>query len=837
MKELRKQLRFQAVTMLISFATVLFLLSGVSVEPAEQLPLEPKQVALPVPGTALPVAEIAPRAAEASNILRTLESQLTPSPALETIRKELPQFNDHVNQLLEGTSEILQEQPPLATLQAQRQIWEAMRLHANDWLKALTDRAVQLRDGLNRLAGLQETWMKTDESARTANAPDAILEQSGGVLAAITKAQQGFQAQRSNILDLQNRVAEALGRCSNVVAQIGLAQKEAVGGILVRDGLPIWSPHLWVQAQSSRYFRFRATIGNCREDIQQYLSNPSAGMRLHVGIFLGLMLLLWAARWRVDRWKRAGDSVPSAAAVFDHPFAAALICMWFVAAGPVSPTPQTVKSLMQMAALVPMIRLAQPVIDRRVHPGLYALAILFTIDVVRRTFEGLPLVGQGALLLETAAGILTMGWLLTRGQLRRAREMAKGLSQFHVLRVAVFLVLFALAAAFLTGVVGYMRLAGLLASEILGGSALALAFCACFQLATGVVALALRVWPLKLLRMVQHHRDPLERRVRRILIWMSLAGWGMRWLAYMGLLGPAFSLGGAILAMNLERGSVNISIGDVLVFFVTVWAAYLLSAFIRFLLQEDVYPRTQIAPGLSYAVSSLLHYVILALGVIVGMGLMGMDLSRVTVLAGAFGVGIGFGLQSVVNNFVCGLILLFERPIHLGDMIEIGDLLGEVRRIGIRASIVRTRQGADIVVPNAQLITDKVTNWTLNDKLRRLQLPVGVNYDASPKKVIEILEAVARNTPRVLQNPPPRALFMSYGDSSINFELRAWTDESVNWRQVRSDLAIAVYDAVKEAGMTFPFPQREVRVLKDRSSPEETEYLISNKEPKNVEGG
>jgi hypothetical protein len=139
---------------------------------------------------------------------------------------------------------------------------------------------------------------------------------------------------------------------------------------------------------------------------------------------------------------------------------------------------------------------------------------------------------------------------------------------------------------------------------------------------------------------------------------------------------------------------------------------------------------------------------------------------------------------------------------------------------GIRASIVRARQGADIIVPNAQLVTDKVTNRTLNDKLRRLELPVGVNYGASPKKVIAILEAVARTTARVLANPPPRALFMSYGGSSINFELRVWTDETMSWRQVRSNLAVAVYDAILEAGIAFPFPQRKVHLVKDLDSPE-----------------
>ena len=121
--------------------------------------------------------------------------------------------------------------------------------------------------------------------------------------------------------------------------------------------------------------------------------------------------------------------------------------------------------------------------------------------------------------------------------------------------------------------------------------------------------------------------------------------------------------------------------------------AYLLSALIRFTFREEVYPRRGVARGLSYAHSHLIHYVILAIGFLVGLGALGMDLTRVTVLAGAFGVGIGFGLQNVVNNFVCGLILLFERPVHVGDTVEVGGLVGEVRRIGIRSSTVRTYRG------------------------------------------------------------------------------------------------------------------------------------------------
>ena len=290
------------------------------------------------------------------------------------------------------------------------------------------------------------------------------------------------------------------------------------------------------------------------------------------------------------------------------------------------------------------------------------------------------------------------------------------------------------------------------------------------------------------------------------------------------MLDPVISTSKAILSLRLKRGSISISIEDILAFGLTVLTSFLLSAFIRFALREEVYPRRGVPRGLSYAYSRLIHYVILAVGFLVGLGVLGMDLTRVTVMAGAFGVGIGFGLQNVVNNFVCGLILLFERPVHVGDIIEVGDLQGEVRRIGIRSSTVRTYQGADIIVPNAQFITASVTNWTFSDQLRRIDLPVGVNYGAAPQAVIEVLEKTAQAHAAVLKNPPPRGLFMGYGDSSINFELRAWTDQSTNWAAIRSELATAVYDAVYAAGMAFPFPQREVRVLGDSTGPKEAAF-------------
>ena len=320
---------------------------------------------------------------------------------------------------------------------------------------------------------------------------------------------------------------------------------------------------------------------------------------------------------------------------------------------------------------------------------------------------------------------------------------------------------------------------------------------------TGLVALAFRVWPVRLLRMIEHHRDLLERRAHRVLVWLAFGVWLTYSLDYVGVLGPLRTLGQRLLGAKLERGALSLSVEDVLAFALTLWVAYLLSAFLRFVLEEDVYPRAGLARGLSYALSSLLNYVLLTLGFLAGLAVLGLDLTKGTIL------------QSVVNNFVSGLILLFERPIHVGDTIEAGGITATVRRIGIRASVVRTWQGAEIIVPNAQLVTERVTNWTLSDRQRLIELPVGVSYSAHPKKVIEMLETVAHAHPQVLRKPAPRAFFTGFGDSAINFELRAWTDQFDQWFQIRSELAAAVYDAGQAAGISFPFPQREVRLLQD----------------------
>jgi small-conductance mechanosensitive channel len=230
------------------------------------------------------------------------------------------------------------------------------------------------------------------------------------------------------------------------------------------------------------------------------------------------------------------------------------------------------------------------------------------------------------------------------------------------------------------------------------------------------------------------------------------------------------------------------------------------------MLSEDIYPRLGTRTGRSSAISTLLHYVVLILGFFLAAIALGFDANRFTLLAGAFGVGIGFGLQTIVNNFISGIILLTEQPVQVGDTIEMGTVFGEVRRIGIRSSTVRTFQGSEVIVPNADLIALQVTNWTLSDRKRRIEIPVGVTYGADPDHVLEVLSRIAEDEPGILPEPKAQGLFRGFGESSLDFELRAWTDDFDRFLVLKSKLCAKIVTSFRVEGIQIPFPQRDLHL-------------------------
>jgi len=368
-----------------------------------------------------------------------------------------------------------------------------------------------------------------------------------------------------------------------------------------------------------------------------------------------------------------------------------------------------------------------------------------------------------------------------------------------------------LVAGIPAAILGYVELADLLAGTAVLGSFMGT------LLLVGVLVLQLLLRAL--IEGGALDRAHLIRTQHRALLrgaaWLLRTGavgvWLYLVLDYTTLGDPLWPWIGRVLAAPIGYGTVKLTLGGALAFILAIWASWLLSRFSSFVLDTEVFPRVRMPPGIPFALATFTRYAVLFVGFVVALGMIGFSLDRVTILVGALGVGAGFGLQNVINNFVSGVILLFERPIRVGDRIQLEDLVGDVTRIGMRASRVRTLDGIDLIVPNADFISSRVANWTLADHARRISLPVGVAYGTPPQRVLELLDHVARTHPEVLASPEPEVLFLGFGDSSLDFELRVWTDGRLIYR-VQSDLAVATCDALEQAGITVPFPQRDLHL-------------------------
>lgn len=220
-----------------------------------------------------------------------------------------------------------------------------------------------------------------------------------------------------------------------------------------------------------------------------------------------------------------------------------------------------------------------------------------------------------------------------------------------------------------------------------------------------------------------------------------------------------------------------------------------------------------IAESQKYALGRFATYTIVFGGLFVGLQSLGVNLNSLVVFGGALGVGVGLGLQNVVANFVAGIILLVEQPIRIGDRIETKDTLGDVVRIDARSTWVRTNENVVIIVPNSDFINNPVTNWTANDPRVRISVPVGVGYSSSPDQVRQILLDAARKHPDVLDDPAPDVIFAGYGDNSLDFVLRVWTEHHSHTPQIlKSDLYFTVFERFAESKIELPFPQRDIHL-------------------------
>ncbi len=267
-----------------------------------------------------------------------------------------------------------------------------------------------------------------------------------------------------------------------------------------------------------------------------------------------------------------------------------------------------------------------------------------------------------------------------------------------------------------------------------------------------------------------------------------------------------------------KLGESEISLGTIIYILIAFVVLNFVAVKSKSVLVKRVLKKANLEQGVGSTIGTITKFLILLIGSIIIVQSAGIDLSALSLLAGALGVGIGFGLQNITDNFISGIIILLEKPIKEGDRIEVGSVAGDVIKISVRATTIQTNDNISIIVPNSEFISQRVINWSHNDRNVRFRFPVGVSYKEDPEKVKKVLLDVAADNPSILKSPSPVVLFDEFADSSLNFYLAVWTTTHTDKPSIlKSELYFEIFKRFGEQGIEIPFPQRDVHLIKEET--------------------
>jgi len=752
----------------------------------------------PVPEP-VPLAEISAQLELATAALREITTATAADDRLAQIEKELPALAREIDARSKETTRIVSRMPSLELLRNLERGWQTARAPLAIWTRELEQRIALLERNFARVTELGERWNETLALAQKENAPTEVTSRIESLRTSITRTRSTSEAQRALALKLESRIAAQALRIDEAIEMIRQARDVTLARMFSRDSPALWDGEALAQAGQ----RIPVDSQEAREaqwtTLQTYVERRADRLLFHFALFVALAALLYWARLRLGAWVKTEPELQHASNVVAYPIATALVLAFMASRWIYPQAPRLLWAFIGAAALIPAVVVLRRLAAPYLRPLLYGVLVLFFIDQVRFVTASIELVPRAIFVAEMLGASAFLFWFLRHTAPENGPQPAHRHSRLLSVGLRVASVVFAATA--LMNVYGYVGLANLAGNALLRAMYFGLLLYTVLEILDALLAMALRARPLTLFGMVRRHRELLRHRMRWLLNAWALVWWGLVLLDRLALRDRVIYAVRAALNAELEIGAISISSADVLSFVLAVWASFLVSRVVQFVLDEEVFPHAKLKRGLPYAISRTVHYAILVAGFFIAMGIIGVDMTKFTILAGAFTVGVGFGLQTIFNNFVSGLILLFERPVQVGDMIQMDDATGVVQRIGIRASIVRTSNGSEVIVPNGKLISDRVVNWTFSARQRGVELPISVMLGSEPAHVIAVLERVASEHPMVRKTPAPEALLVRLGPDWMGFELRFSTDHIEEWMKARSEVAVAVTSALAAEGI------------------------------------
>jgi potassium efflux system protein len=758
-------------------------------------------------GNAIPLGDISSTADSVATRLNSLEAELKDDNLLWSIREKLPPLTREIDVRRGEDARVLQSRPDLDTLRNLERNWKVLGQDLPDWKQNLSVRVTRLDEELNQLNQTSQAWTATVSAAGLAGLPADLLMSAQSTVENIRTTQEALRKRRTEVVAMQNSVALQDARVNEAVDLLAAARVRTVSHILVQDSPPLWSSEVTNRLGPALVYDIVASSASQVEALGAYLQRQPGKLLTPLVFFLVFYLLLSRGRRWVHTKEQAEGSTADftpAMMILQSPVATAVLLSVMAIRNLDPSAPRLLTASLGAIALLPAIALLRRLVEPYLWPILNALVAFYFVDQLRAISVTIPLLARLLLLLEGLAGMLFLAWFSKIGHIRLRRATATEHSNRIDLGIQIFAV--SLISAAVANILGYMALANLITNGLLGAAYLGIILYGLLKVIEGLLVMFLQLRPVSLIRSVRLHNRVFQRRIMRVFRWLALWLWALMVLDLLAVRETTLSWINGALKARLGFGQFSFSLGPLLGCALVIYAAVLLSRFSRFVLSEDIFPRLKLGRGVPYTISTTVHYAILVMGILTALAVAGVDTTKFTVVAGALSVGIGFGLQNIVNNFVSGLILLAERPVNVGDTVKLGEHQGELRRIGLRSSILVIGDGSQVIVPNSDLINQRVLNWTKAGITRRCELRFGIPLGASPQKALEIMSRVADENPRVLKNPAPAAYLLGFNGRAVEMQLLAWVEDLKKMPRVRSELGVEITSQLAEAGIELIAP-------------------------------
>jgi len=757
----------------------------------------------------IPASDIPANSEETIKQLDEIQDKLKPLEGINEIQQSFKDLTVESDQLERQLNETSLEELKYNRLLSFQTNWENIKTSISAWQSQLQTRSQELETLDKILKEKQKLWQKTREASMEREDPEAIQTRIKEVIDSILVIDDLLKIRQEAVLTLLDEVSRESIRINKAQAKIKEAQAENREKIFAVDSPPIWKAFKRTEKSLSITTQIKQTLISRWNSLKKFAELNWPRMFFHLGIFLIVALFLKSVRRRGDSWLEEEGSASRFKYIYHHSFSSALLLSLVFTSYIYQSPPEFVRELNRLLFLIPLLRILPKIIHREMKTPFYWLAALYVVQRLDEVIIDFTLSHRLVLLLITLTTFLGLLWILRpNSPILQRRGGRWRQAMIFSSRIAMIF----MGVSLLANIFGNVSLADLLTSATLNISYVGVGVFAAILILESIIIVSIEGKYLSKLRIVQNNSQLIMERIISLVRLLALILWIGFALENFNIYDPLLAFTKNFLSKSWQLGNFSFALGEIFIFIITIWLSILISRFIRFVLEEDVLPRISLPRGVPASISILTNYSILAIGFLIALTAAGIEWSKFALLAGAFGVGIGFGLQNVVNNFISGLILIFERPIKVADTVAVGQLNGVVKRIGIRSSTIRTFDGAEVIVPNGTLIQSEVTNWTLSDRLRRIEVKVGVAYGTDPNKVLEILKKVASENSVVLDNPAPMILFQGFGESSLDFSFRVWTSDYDNWLTFSSEITLEVHNALYKAGIEIPFPQRDLHL-------------------------